>query len=299
MALIAVGPLAHARSFLFRAGAFVALALLLVVASLISPTFATPTNLLNVLRQMAITGVIGIGMTMVILTGGIDLSVGSIVALVSVLVAGFQRHGTVVVVFLGLLAGTMVGAINGGGVVIGRLQPFIMTLGMMTVTRGLAFMYSGGKPMEILLPGLDAVGSRAILSIPIPGLVFAFLLVLGGWLLTAVPFGRYLYAIGSNEEAARLSGVKVGMQLFAVYALCGLLSGVAGVLFAAQQSVGMALAGNGYELNAIAAGGLGGTSPFWGGGRVWGTGAGGALNCIPGKKKNLSRVQPLSYGLFE
>src|SRR3989442_4345498 len=103
MALIAVGPIAHARSFLFRAGAFVALALLLVVASLISPTFATPTNLLNVLRQMAITGVIGIGMTMVILTGGIDLSVGSIVALVSLLVAGVQGPGSILVAFPGIL----------------------------------------------------------------------------------------------------------------------------------------------------------------------------------------------------
>ena len=297
MALIAVGPIAHARSFLFRAGAFVALALLFVVASLVSPTFATPTNLLNVLRQMAITGVIGIGMTMVILTGGIDLSVGSIVALVSVLVAGFQGHGTVVVVFLGLLS--VVGAINGAGVVIGRLQPFIMTLGMMTVTRGLAFMYSGGKPMEILLPGLDAVGSRAILSIPIPGLVFAVLLVLGGWLLTAVPFGRYLYAIGSHEEAARLSGVNVGMQLFAVYALCGLLSGVAGVLFAAQQSVGMALAGTGYELNAIAAVVLGGTSLFGGEGSVWGTAAGAAIIAILGNIMNLSGINPFTQDFLK
>src|SRR3989442_12065584 len=136
----------------------------------------------------------------------------------------------------------------------------------MTSPRVWAFMYSGGKPMEILLPGLEAVGSRAILSFPSPGLVFAVLLALGGWLLTAVPFGRYLYAIGSHEEAARLSGVNVGMQLFAVYALCGLLSGVAGVLFAAQQRVGMALAGAGYEMKAIAAGVRGGTPPFWGGG---------------------------------
>src|SRR3989442_6780027 len=145
MALIAVGPIAHARSFLFRAGAFVALALLLVVASLISPTFATPTNLLNVLRQMAITGVIGIGMTMVILTGGIDLSVGSIVALVSVLVAGFQGHGTVVVVFLGLLSATVVGAINGAGVGIGPVHPFITKPGSMWGPRALTFMQSGVK----------------------------------------------------------------------------------------------------------------------------------------------------------
>src|SRR3989442_14036084 len=121
----------------------------------------------------------------------------------------------------------------------------------MTSPRVWAFMYSGGKPMEILLPGLDAVGSRAILSIPIPGLVFAVLLVLGGWLLAAGPFGRYLYAIGSHEEAERLSGVKVGMQLFAIYTLCRLLSGVAGVLFAAQQRGGMAVRGTRYELNAI------------------------------------------------
>jgi len=248
---------------------------------------------------MAITGVIGIGMTMVMLTGGIDLSVGAVVALVSVLIAGFQGHETVVVVLLGLLAGAVVGLINGVGVVIGRLQPFIMTLGMMTVTRGLAFMYSGGKPMEILLTGLDAVGSRAILFIPIPGLVFAVLLVISGWLLTATPFGRFLYAIGSHEDAARLSGVKVSVQLLVVYTLCGLLSSVAGVLFAAQQSVGTALAGTGYELNAIAAVVLGGTSLFGGEGTVWGTAAGAAIIAILGNIMNLSGINPFTQDFLK
>ncbi len=299
MALVSARPIARARSFLFRTGAFAVLVLLLIIASLVSPTFATSTNLLNVLRQMAITGVIGIGMTMVMLTGGIDLSVGAVVALVSVLIAGFQGHETVVVVLLGLLAGAVVGLINGVGVVIGRLQPFIMTLGMMTVTRGLAFMYSGGRPMEILLAGLDAVGSRAILFIPIPGLVFAVLLVISGWLLTATPFGRFLYAIGSHEDAARLSGVKVSVQLLVVYTLCGLLSSVAGVLFAAQQSVGTALAGTGYELNAIAAVVLGGTSLFGGEGTVWGTAAGAAIIAILGNIMNLSGINPFTQDFLK
>lgn len=299
MALLSLQRVTQARLVLFRAGSFLVLALLLVISSLVSPTFATITNLLNVLRQMTITGVISIGMTMVILTGGIDLSVGAVVALTSVLIAGLQQHGTLLVVIVGLVVGALVGVANGAGVVLGRLQPFIMTLGMMTVTRGLAFIYSGGKPLEILLNGLDAVGSHSLLSIPIPGLVFAILLVAGGWMLASTPFGRSLYAIGSHEEAARLSGVKVGAVLVGVYTLGGLLAGIAGVLFAAQQSAGMAAAGTGYELNAIAAVVLGGTSLFGGEGSVWGTAAGAGIIAILGNIMNLTSVNPFTQDFLK
>jgi ribose/xylose/arabinose/galactoside ABC-type transport system permease subunit len=129
--------------------------------------------------------------------------------------------------------------------------------------------------------------------------VFAVLLLLGGWLLTATPFGRFLYAIGSHVEAARLSGVKVSVQLLVVYTLCGLLSGVAGVLFAAQQSVGMALAGTGYELNAIAAVVLGGTSLFGGEGSVWGTAAGAAIIAVLGNIMNLSGINPFTQDFLK
>lgn len=248
---------------------------------------------------MAITGVISVGMTMVILTGGIDLSVGAVVALVSVLIAGLQKHGTLAVISVGLAVGTLVGVGNGVGVVWGRLQPFIMTLAMMTVVRGLAFMYSGGRPLEITLDGLDTIGSGTVLSVPIPGLVFGALLVLSGWLLAAFPFGRSLYAIGSHLEAARLSGIKVGRSLIAVYTICGFLAGVAGVLFAAQQSVGMALAGTGYELNAIAAVVLGGTSLFGGEGSVWATAAGAATIAVLGNIMNLTGVNPFTQDFLK
>lgn len=299
MNVVARPALSHARALIFRAGAFLVLAALLIISSFISPTFATATNLLNILRQMAITGVISIGMTMVILTGGIDLSVGSVVALISVLVAGFQGHGTLFVVILGVIVGPLVGLANGTGVVLGRLQPFIITLAMMTVTRGLAFMYSQGKPLEIRLDGLDAIGSGAVLSIPIPGLVFGAFLLASGWMLAATPFGRHLYALGSHEEAARLSGVKVSLHLIAVYTLCGLLAGIAGLLFVAQQGVGTALAGTGYELNAIAAVVLGGTSLFGGEGSVWGTAAGAAIIAILGNVMNLTGINPFTQDFMK
>ncbi len=299
MNVVARPALSHARALIFRAGAFLVLAALLIIASFISPTFATATNLLNILRQMAITGVISIGMTMVILTGGIDLSVGSVVALISVLVAGFQDHGTLFVVILGVIVGPLIGLANGTGVVLGHLQPFIITLAMMTVTRGLAFMYSQGKPLEIQLDGLDAIGSGAVLSIPIPGLVFGAFLLASAWMLAATPFGRHLYAIGSNEEATRLSGVRVNLHLVAVYTLCGLLAGIAGLLFVAQQGVGTALAGTGYELNAIAAVVLGGTSLFGGEGTVWGTSAGAAIIAILGNIMNLTGINPFTQDFMK
>ncbi len=291
--------MARVRALMFRAGVFLVLAALVVMSSLISSTFATPTNLLNVLHQMAINGVIAIGMTMVIFTGGIDLSVGAVVALVSVLMAGLQAHGALFVVAVGLIVGSVVGLANGVGVVLGRLQPFIITLAMMTMMRGLAFIYSQGKPLEVLLDSLDAFGSGTVLSVPFPGLVFGILLGIAGWMMASTAFGRHLYAIGSHEEATRLSGVGVNLHLVAVYTLCGFLAGVAGVLFVAQQSVGTALAGTGYELNAIAAVVLGGTSLFGGEGSLWGTAAGVAIIAILGNIMNLTGINPFTQDFLK
>jgi ribose/xylose/arabinose/galactoside ABC-type transport system permease subunit len=248
---------------------------------------------------MAITGIISVGMTIVILTGGIDLSVGAIVALVSVLIAGLQGMGIGPLIVLGLLVGGMIGVGNGLGVVAGRLQPFIMTLAMMTVARGLAFILSKGKPMEILLDALALIGSGKVLGLPIPGVIFVLALVISGWALSHLPFGRHLYAIGSNAEAARLSGVNVGGHLVGAYVLSGLCAGVAGVLFAAHQRVGMALAGTGYELNAIAAVVMGGASLFGGEGSVWNTAVGAAIIAVMGNIMNLTGVSPFAQDFLK
>lgn len=282
-----------------RYGSAMTLLVVFVAASLASPAFMTAHNLANVLSQVAITGIIGLGMTLVIVTGGIDLSVGAVVALVSVLIAGLQHHGFLSVVSLALLVGGLTGVLNGLGVVYGRMQPFIMTLGMMTVARGLAFMYSGGSPMAIEIARLDDIGSGALLGFPLPGLVFAGLLLLTSVFMSRFPAGRHIYALGSDRDAARLAGVNVSQHLIGVYGFSGMMAAVAGIVFAAQQGVGMAPAGVGYELNAIAAVVLGGASLFGGEGTVVGTAFGAATIGVLGNMMNLLGVNPFAQDLLK
>lgn len=270
-----------------------------LAASQVSSVFLSPNNLGNVLSQIAITGIIGLGMTLVILTGGIDLSVGAVVALVSVLMTGTQQYGLFPSVIVALAVGATVGWLNGVGVVYGRMQPFIMTLGMMTVARGVAFVYSGGAPMAVELEGLNVLGVSRFLGVPTPGLIFAGLLVVAGIFMARFPAGRHIYAIGSNQDAARLAGVSVPRHLIGVYTFSGVMAAVGGIVFVAQQGVGMAVAGTGYELNAIAAVVLGGASLFGGEGTVYGTALGAAILGVLGNMMNLSGVNPFAQDLLK
>ena len=270
-----------------------------LAASLVSPVFLSPNNLANVLSQVAITGIIGLGMTLVILTGGIDLSVGAVVALVSVLMTGTQQYGFLLSVTLALVVGAIVGWLNGVGVVYGRMQPFIMTLGMMTVARGAAFVYSGGAPKAVELEALNFIGMSDFAGVPIPGLIFAVLLVVTGTFMARVPAGRHIYAIGSNPDAARMAGVNVSRHLIGVYTFSGVMAAVGGIVFVAQQGVGMAVAGVGYELNAIAAVVLGGASLFGGEGTLYGTALGAAIIGVLGNMMNLSGVNPFAQDLLK
>ncbi|MBA2301521.1 MAG: ABC transporter permease [Acidobacteria bacterium] len=280
------------------ASAFIFLATVLA-ASQVSPVFLSPNNLGNVLSQVTITGIIGLGMTLVILTGGIDLSVGAVVALVSVLMTGTQQYGFFPSVTIALAVGATVGWLNGVGVVYGRMQPFIMTLGMMTVARGVAFVYSGGAPMAVELEALNVLGGSHFVGVPIPGLIFVVLLVAAGIFMARFPAGRHIYAIGSNPDAARLAGVSVPRHLIGVYTFSGVMAAVGGIVFVAQQGVGMAVAGVGYELNAIAAVVLGGASLFGGEGTVYGTALGAAILGVLGNMMNLSGVNPFAQDLLK
>ncbi len=271
----------------------------LIAGSLAVPAFLTAHNLANVLTQIAITGIVALGMTVVVITGGIDLSVGSVVALVSVLVAGLQEHGFVAVTVLGLAVGGLIGLLNGLGVVYGRLQPFIMTLGMMAVVRGLAFMYSRGVPTAVAVNEFDLIGSQTILGVPIPGVVFVLLLLLTGFFMNRAPAGRQLYAIGSNAEAASVAGVNVSRHLLGAYVFSGVVAAVGGILFVAQQGVGMPLAGVGYELNAITAVVLGGASLVGGEGTVAGSALGAATIGLLGNMMNLSGMNPFAQDLLK
>lgn len=287
------------RGVLARYGTLIALILLVIVASLLSPRFLSTVNLMNVLRQTSIVGVLGIGMTFVILTAGIDLSVGAMLAIVVVLVADtLEKTGSIpLALIIGLAAGMAVGLVNGIGVTRGRVQPFVMTLGMLGVARSLAFLYTDGVPIPVLNNDFLQLGYGYVSQVPVPSIIFLSLLIVAALVLRFTPFGRYVYAIGSNEEAARLSGINVQLYKTLVYVLSGATAAVAGVLYAAQLAVGPPIAGEGYELDAIAAVVVGGTSLFGGQGGVIGTFLGALIIGILGNILNLTGVSPFAQPL--
>lgn len=253
------------------------LLVLFVFSSIVSDTFLTARNLLNVMRQVSINGIIAVGMTFVILTAGIDLSVGAILAMVGCLCAGLLKFGGlgfIPVLFIGLGAGLLIGGSNGLIITKGRIQPFIVTLATMTSIRGLAFLYTKGRPIvlgEKTPSALLFLGEGYVGPIPVPVILFLAVLVLSSFILRRTILGRYVYAIGGNEEAARLSGINVDFYKIAVYSLSGLFVAVASIIAIGRLGVGNADLGLGYELNAIAAVVIGGTSLMGGMGTVEGT----------------------------
>jgi ribose/xylose/arabinose/galactoside ABC-type transport system permease subunit len=283
-----------------RVGVLLALVLLVTAASFLSDYFLTVPNLLNVLRQVAIVGILALGMTFVILTRGIDLSVGSILGLSVVLFAGLlETYPMQVAIPVGLAAAMAAGLINGIGVAYARIPPFIMTLGMLSFARGLAFIYTGGTPIPIINESFYDLGNGYLLGIPIPSLILIGVLAASGVVLTLTSFGRSIYAIGSNEEASRLSGVPVRAYITVVYVISGGVSGLAGLVYASQLSVGTPIAGQGYELDAIAAVVVGGTSLFGGCGSVFGTFIGTLIIGVLANILNLTGIDPFVQQLFK
>ena len=256
-----------------EAGTLLGLVLLCVALWIATPFFATTENLANVAEQSAIVGVIAIGMTCVILTGGIDLSVGSLVALSGIVIGVSLQRGIplVVSVTLGLLAGVAAGTLNGIMITLGKLPPFIATLGMMSVARGAALMLSDGRPISDFPAGLRMIATGAVAGIPAPVLLMLGLYAFTYFILTRTVPGRYFYAIGGNEEATALSGIDVRFWKTAVYAISGLSAGLCSVLLVARLNSAQPVAGIGYELDAIAAVVIGGTSLLGGTGSVIGT----------------------------
>lgn len=293
----------HFRSIFWiwqRTGVLLALVLIVIASSFLSDRFLTLPNVLNVLRQVSIVGVLALGMTFVILTKGIDLSVGSILGLSVVIFAGLlQGHSMGLAIPLGLAAATVVGLVNGIGVSYAGIPPFIMTLGMLSFARGLAFIYTGGTPIPILNESFYDLGNGYVVGVPIPSLILLALLLVSGIILSMTPFGRSVYAIGSNEYAARLSGVPVRLYKTLVYAIAGCVSGLAGLVYASQLSVGTPIAGQGYELDAIAAAVVGGTSLFGGKGSVIGTFIGTLIIGVLANILNLTGVDPFVQQLFK
>lgn len=260
--------------FLGKYGMFLILIALVALMSILSPTFFTTGNLLNIVRQMSIIGIIAIGVTLIIITTGIDLSSGSVVALVSVVVATFAQpngYPVMVAVAIGLGLGLLAGTINGTIIAKGKIAPFIVTLGMMTAARGAALLFTEGRPVGNLSPTFTFIGQGTILGIPVPIIIFAFVGIVTYMLLNHTKFGKYIYAIGGNEQAAIIAGVNVVKYKIMIYAYAGLLTSIAGIILTSRIASGQPTAGNMYELDAIASAVIGGTSLNGGIGTIGGT----------------------------
>jgi inositol transport system permease protein len=261
------------RNLLHRFGLLFVILLVGLGLTLTTDTFLSVANLTNVARQVSINGILAVGVTFVLLTAGVDLSLGSVVALSGVACATFAHpgdHPVFVPIAVGLLTGAVCGLVNGVLVTRGGVAPFIVTLGMMTVARGLALIVSGGRPVANMSNELTALAGD-FLGIPIPVLCFAGVALVAWFFLRHFRLGRHIYAVGGNENAARAAGVPVERVKLFAYGLCGLLTGLAGVVLAARITTGQPNAGQAYELDAIAAVVIGGTSLAGGVGTITGT----------------------------
>ncbi len=261
------------RTFLQRFGLLISFSLLIIALSLLSERFLRPTNLVNVLRQASINGIVSVGMTMVILTGGIDLSVGSVLALSAVICADMLKKGLPVplAVAMALGIGAALGTINGLIITRGRIPPFIATLGMLTVARGLTLMYTQGQPITGLPAAFRFIGAGSLGPIPMPIVLFGLTFIIGFVILSRTRLGEYIYVLGDNPQAARLAGVPTERITVLVYAIAGLCAALAGLVLIARLDSAQPIIGQGYEFNAIAAVVVGGTSFAGGEGGLGGT----------------------------
>lgn len=290
------GPLRIAAigNLLRRFGIVLAFALLMAVLSLLSPSFLTVSNLLNIARQVSINAILAAGMTFVILTAGIDLSVGSVLAYAGAIMAGLLAGGTPLVVSIGagLAVGALLGLVNGAVVTKGKVQPFIATLAMLTIARGATLVYTDGRPITGLPDAFVWLGAGDVGRVPVPVIIMALVFLAAHLILARTVLGRYVYAIGGNEEAARLSGVNVIFYKALVYAISGVLSAVSAVILTARLNSAQPTAGAGYELDAIAAVVLGGTTLAGGEGSIGGTLLGAFIIGVINNGLNLLNVNP-------
>jgi len=261
-------------NYIRQYGIFLAFLIICGFLSYASSQFLTISNWTIIITQVSINALLAFGVTFVIITGGIDLSVGSIVAVagvVAALLASQPDLPLIVPILGGLLAGLVFGLINGLIITKSKIAPFIVTLGIMTMGRGLALILSKGRPISNLSDSFNFIGGGDIFGIPFPIIVLVIVFIISYLLLKNTVFGRYVYAIGGNEQAAWASGINVNKIKMAVYALCGTLAGLAGILLTSRITTGQPNAGAGFELDAIAAAIIGGTSTSGGTGTMVGT----------------------------
>jgi inositol transport system permease protein len=278
--------MSHTISSLFsKYGIFLIFAVMIVVASLLSPAFVSSTNLINIVRQMSIVGLIALGVTGIIVSAGIDLSSGSVVGLTAVVAASLAQspdnsgafypglHLPLIVPILAACAvGALVGLINGTLVAKTRIPPFIATLGTYTAVRGAALLYTGGRPISDLTDEYNFIGQGDVFGLPVPIIILVVMAVVTHILYAHTKFGKYIYAIGGNEQAARVSGIDASRYKMLIYVYASFLAALAGLVVSSRIGSGQPGLGVGYELDAIAAAVIGGTSLSAGGiGTVAGT----------------------------
>jgi ribose/xylose/arabinose/galactoside ABC-type transport system permease subunit len=261
------------KNFLKGQGAFIAFTILFLIASLRYEQFLTFINISNILRQVSMIGLVGIGMTFVILTGGIDLSVGSMVALAGVLAANLSGKGMLLAILIPVLATSLLGWINGLVITKMKIVPFVATLAMMMGIRGIAYISTGETSVRVdkLSTGFTELARGFIFGIPIPALILVFAVIIASIVLKYSSFGRHVLAVGGNEEASKMMGLNVGKIKTMTYVISGGLSGFAGVILASRLGAGQPVAGEGWEMTAIASVVLGGTLLSGGVGRFSGT----------------------------
>lgn len=290
-------------TFVNRYAIGIVLFALIVLLEIFVPSFRSVGNVQNIMLQTSINALLAIGATLVILTGGIDLSVGSILGFAGITAAllGSAPGPGHFLIALAVGAGTglLLGAMNGALVAFVRIPPFVVTLGMMSIARSLAFVFSQGQPISDLSDAFLAIGQGSLVGIPYPILISIAAFVIFGGVLDRTRFGRYVYAVGGNEEAAFVSGVDTQAIKLAVYSLSGLLAGLGGVVLAARATAGISTNGEGYELTAIAAAVIGGTSLSGGRGSLAGTFAGVLIIGIMVNSLDLLNISPFYQGLIQ
>jgi ribose transport system permease protein len=267
-----------------RFQSLIALLLLCILLSILTDKFFTAANGLNVLRQVAVNICIATGMTLIVLTGGIDLSVGSVLALCSAITAGLFKNGLIFpsadlfvgftilgAVLAGVIVGSLLGFFNGFAITLFKVPPFVATLAMLTIARGFTMLYTGGHPISNLGESFATIGTGSFIGIPVPVWIAAVVVLIAVFITQKTRLGRYIYAIGGNETAARLSGIRISKVKMIVYGIGGALAAVGGVIVASRLDSAQPNAGVSYELDAIAAVVIGGTSLNGGKGSVWGT----------------------------
>jgi ribose/xylose/arabinose/galactoside ABC-type transport system permease subunit len=289
-------------------GALIVLAVICIIFAVLEPAFVSQRNIFNVLRQVSIYGVLAVGMTFVILTGGIDLSIGSLLAFAGIVAASVEKggrglltvgaageaqgFGVPAALAAALAVGLVGGLLQGLGVSKMKVPPFVVTLGGMSVFRGLTLLWSSGQPISAFSDPYKVIGQGFVGPVPIPVLIFAFFAIVGVIVLRMTRYGRHIYAVGGNQEAARLSGLNTTALLTSVYVISGFCCGAAGFILSSRLNSAEQVAGLGYELTVIASVVIGGTSLFGGEGTVLGTVIGVLLIGVLSNGLTLLNVNP-------